>query len=438
MKKGATTPKMMRQRKLMLVLPLIVLPFVTLLFWALGGGKREPAEAKKGIETGFNSRLPGASLEEDKMGDKMSYYDQAKLDSLKFQRLVNHDPNYTRTALSEGVENSDGAVTGDYNGEGKTFSDAPFYQGGEDAEGQTQKIYRKLAELDKELAGQPIDSKIAGSRDTHTGVSKPTAAVQTADVDRLEQMMQLMHQSGGQDPELQQLDGMLEKILDIQHPQRVQEKLEQNTAVKKRTSFSVSRHGNDPFASLLVETSESVQPNRFYSLDETAITDAAKNVVQAVIAETQTIVNNATVKLRLNEAIYINGTLLPKGHLLVGTASLNKERLHIQIHTIRHNNTLFPVELQVYDMDGLEGIHIPGAITRDVARQTADRSLQTLGMTSLDPSWGAQAAGAGIEAAKTLLSKKARQVKVTLKEGYRVLLKDNTQRGRLSHLTYEP
>ena len=82
------------------------------------------------------------------------------------------------------------------------------------------------------------------------------------------------------------------------------------------------------------------------------------------------------------------------------------------------------MELSVYDMDGLDGIYIPGAITRDVAKESADRSIQSIGLTSLDPSLSAQAAGAGIEAAKTLLSKKVRLIKVVVKAGYQVLLRD--------------
>jgi len=95
---------------------------------------------------------------------------------------------------------------------------------------------------------------------------------------------------------------------------------------------------------------------------------------------------------------------------------------------VRFGNSLFPVELSVYDMDGLDGIYIPGAITRDVAKQSADRSMQTIGLTSLDPSWGAQAASAGIEAAKTLFSRKVKLIKVTVKAGYQVLLRDEKQK----------
>jgi hypothetical protein len=54
--------------------------------------------------------------------------------------------------------------------------------------------------------------------------------------------------------------------------------------------------------------------------------------------------------------------------------------------------------------------------------------MQTIGLASLDPSWQAQAAGAGIEAAKTLVSRKVKLVKVTVKAGYQVLLRDEKQK----------
>lgn len=87
-----------------------------------------------------------------------------------------------------------------------------------------------------------------------------------------------------------------------------------------------------------------------------------------------------------------------------------------------------PVALSVYDMDGMAGIYIPGAITRDVAKQSTDNALQSVALNSLDPSIGAQAASAGIETAKTLISKKVKLVRVTVKAGYQILLKDNNNK----------
>ncbi len=113
-----------------------------------------------------------------------------------------------------------------------------------------------------------------------------------------------------------------------------------------------------------------------------------------------------------------------KNTFVYGTASLKGERLTVEISSIRFQNSVFPVELLLYDIDGLEGIYIPGAISRDAAKASAERSIQPLGIASLDDSWGSQATGAGIEAAKSLLSKKVKLVKVMVKSGYQVLLKD--------------
>jgi len=55
-------------------------------------------------------------------------------------------------------------------------------------------------------------------------------------------------------------------------------------------------------------------------------------------------------------------------------------------------------------------------------------SVQGIGLTSLDPTWQAQAASAGVETAKTLFSKKVKLVKVNVKAGYQVLLRDGRQK----------
>jgi len=78
-------------------------------------------------------------------------------------------------------------------------------------------------------------------------------------------------------------------------------------------------------------------------------------------------------------------------------------------------------------MDGMEGIYVQGSISRDVARQSGDNAVQSIGIGSLDPSISAQATAAGIETAKTLLSKKTKLVKVFIKAGHKVLLKDNNK-----------
>ena len=73
--------KNVKQRKMLLVLPLLVIPFLTMAFWALGGGsiKAETSITAKGL----NLNLPDANLKDDKVMDKLSFYDKADKDSLK-------------------------------------------------------------------------------------------------------------------------------------------------------------------------------------------------------------------------------------------------------------------------------------------------------------------------------------------------------------------
>ena len=118
---------------------------------------------------------------------------------------------------------------------------------------------------------------------------------------------------------------------------------------------------------------------------------------------------------------------MPKESFVYGTVSLNGERLRVTITSIRCQDVLLPVQLEVYDLDGLPGIYIPGAMTRDVAKSSVDNAAQMLEVTSLDPSLKAQAASAGLSAVKSLLSKKAKLVKVTIKACYKVLLKDKQE-----------
>ena len=53
--------------------------------------------------------------------------------------------------------------------------------------------------------------------------------------------MQMMDDKQEADPEMQQLNGTLDKILDIQHPQRVKDKLKEKSLQQKEVVFAVSK-----------------------------------------------------------------------------------------------------------------------------------------------------------------------------------------------------
>lgn len=427
MEQNTKSLKALKHRKMLLVLPILALPFLTAIFWALGGGKMDAANSAAPQQKGFNLKLPNANLKEGLPLDKMNYYDLAALDSAKLDELIKKDPNYLSQSFQIDSTEDSSAVTQRKERLGLNKS---VYR-----DPNEEKVHQKLEALQKAIN---IPLAVPEQNRDYTKIVKSNeTSLHSNDVDRLEQMMQSMSDGQeSQDPELQQLGGMLESILDIQHPNRVQEKLKKASEAQRGQIFTIStKEYEDPVSSLQSKTlnSSEYKQNGFYSLNEFQNEDLMQNAVEAIIYETQTIVNGSTVKFRLMNDIFINGIKIPKDNFLFGTASLKGERLTINISSIRYNNSLFPVDLSVYDMDGLVGIYIPGAINRDVAKASADRSMQTLGVASLDDSWGAQAAGAGIEAAKSLLSKKVKLVKVVVKAGYKLLLHDEKQKQKDSN-----
>jgi len=408
---------------MMLVLPVLIIPFVTMGFWALGGGLGQTKNNLADNNKGLNLQLPDANLKDDKNADKLSFYNEADADSLKRYELLRNDPYYKDSMLKR-----QHTILSDT---GASISTSPIYSGlnnspySTNTDANEKRIYQKINEINKQINQPNISRQTLGNPNQLNQVNDSDGQFST-EVDRLQNMMQQMNDNTESDPEMQQLNGTLEKILEIQHPDRVKDKLKEKSLKNKEQVFIVTRQFLKNNISLLdTNKSKKNAENKFFGVEEDA--DLVKqNTVEAVVHQTQTVVNGAVVKIRLLNDIYLNGSLIKKGNFVFGVAELNGERLEININSIRNNNSLYPVKLEVFDMDGLPGIYIPGAISRDVAKQSTDNSLQLLELTSMDPSFKAQAAATGINAAKSLLSKKVKQVKVLVKAGYKVLLRDKS------------
>lgn len=425
--------KEQKRRKMLLVLPVLTLPFITLLFWTLGGGKIKASSTELEEKVGFNIELPEPKFKADVEMNKLSYYNQATSDSLKREEQIKKDPNYLKESYLNDRESSvakDTIINLKSSTKGRSALITNSFK-----DPKEEKIYQKLRALEKVISHP--QNPVLENQDLSEFEYQRSSSMNSDDIRSLEDMMSAMNQPQPPDPQLKQLGGMLENILDIQHPARVEEKLKQASITQKGKVFAVTKKSKEENISSFENTVEkngnnkgnALRQNSFYSISDDSVSDEIQNAVGAVIHETQTVVDGATVKLRLSTDIYIQGVLIPRNTFLYGIASLKGERLNVKISNIIYMNSLFPVELSLYDLDGISGIYIPGAINRDVAKASADQSIQTLGVASLNDSWGAQAAGVGIEAAKSLMSKKVKLIKVMVKAGYQILLYDEKQKS---------
>lgn len=393
----------LRRRKILLVLPVLILPFITLAFWALGGGKDSvTALLQDANRKGLNLELPNAQLKADNGLDKMRYYNMAEADSEKLKARLREDPYFKlKPTLADSSVN-------------------------EEADG-VAKVNDRLAQIHAALDGAKNAAAIKGASKVNANLygnheARPAQDLDKQQTDRLDNLMQhIRKEDGSNDSEMIQINAMLDKVMDIQHPERVNEKRKKESLTAKPIDFVVT-HKDNLVAGFYGET-----PPTGEGMDSSGRGSQLPKAIEAVVSETQTLVNGGIIKLRVLDDVYVNGFYIPANTFVFGKGSLAGERLSVGINSIRYQDILLPVALSVFDMDGMDGIYVPGAITRDVAKQSSDNALQSIALNSFDPSIGTQAASAGIETAKNLINKKIKLVRVTVKAGYRVLLKDNNQ-----------
>lgn len=154
---------------------------------------------------------------------------------------------------------------------------------------------------------------------------------------------------------------------------------------------------------------------------------STKNTISAVIHDDQTVIDGQTTRLRLVEPLVAGTTLIPENTILTGIAKVQGERLDILIASIECEGTIIPAEMVTYDTDGQKGIYIPGSLEMNAAKEIVANMGNSVGTSfTMTQSTGAQLASdlskGAIQGVSAYMQKKIRQVKVTLKSGYRVML----------------
>ena len=152
-----------------------------------------------------------------------------------------------------------------------------------------------------------------------------------------------------------------------------------------------------------------------------------KNSIRACVYQTITLSNGKELQLRLLEPMRAGDMLIPANTIMTGSAKISGERLQIVINSIQHAENIIPVEMTVYDMDGIQGIFVPNSDEIKAVKEIAANMGTSMGssITITDDATSQLAADLGrsaIQGTAQYVSAKMREVKVTLKAGYKVLL----------------
>ncbi|MHA4739647.1 conjugative transposon protein TraM [Dyadobacter sp. MSC1_007] len=425
------TEEYLRRRKFYLFLPLLALPFLTFIYWVLVVKNQKSEQAATG-SSGLQLSLPDASLKEEQAMDKWQYYRKADQDSALRVQQIKRDPYRNGDILAGATDTLHSQLRG---------LDAP---------GQPKKGHRLVSQIAQANSSHEIrvQQKLRNLEKALTSTSSPkfkqasrnldtvnTIAGQN-DIAKLEALLKSSESPTHLeevDPELAQLNSMLDKILAIQNPNQNPQIPSPEQANTSSPSLPVTALNGGNVVSILsgpppgdsVRFSNPVSAAGFFGLDDEG-EEPLSDGITAVIEKTQQLVSGATVQLRLTRPINVSGQAIAQNTFLYGIASLSGERLNIKVSTITPNEKILPVNLRVYDLDGIEGIYIPGAISRSVTKQALGSQVQGADFDVGGFSLGAQAANAGMQIGKTLLGRKARLTQVTLQQGYKVILRDGT------------
>lgn len=346
--------------RFLLMLPVITVPFLVLAGWILRGSDSGVKDVKSA--KGLNTQLPAAVNGKDSVRDKLSFYQAARADS-------------TARALQQRNESKG-----------------------------------------KDSGKQGTSNKVNGSMPAQQIVYRPVkryTEIHPAEFRYQQDEPKLLEPVAAPDPELQEINSMLEKLKDLQHPSSpVSHETKTTATVNPAEAADENYFGKKRVASKALFLGEPVKQ---------------VNGISAALPVRQILQSGSVVKLSLLSPISIGTTKIPAGTYVFGLAIMSGERLMIEISSIRLGEEILPVKLSVYDMDGMEGLYVPGTLEQSVLKESADNSIQSAGAGTYGLSLGSKIAGAGLDAAKSLFSKKVKVIRVTVEAGYRVLLRDKKQ-----------
>ena len=164
----------------------------------------------------------------------------------------------------------------------------------------------------------------------------------------------------------------------------------------------------------------------FHSLTSLAA-PTMRNTLKVVVDRTTTLKEGDNVVLRLLETAKVQGLRIPRQSRLIAVAKIEGNRMHLLIKSIEVDGHIIAVKLSAYDMDGQEGVYIPGSDDINALKEVGANIGGSMGTSFTFASSAkdqiiSEAARGVMQGASQLLQKKLRTIKVTLKGGYRLFL----------------
>lgn len=411
------TPKQLQQRKKLMVYPLMGLLFLGSM-WLIFAPSEE-REVNRDTVGAFNADIP---LPENDgiIGDKRKAYEQAQAERRQAEKVRSlEDFAFSEESDADGVEmelpdsEPEREPFRDYSGNGGSRSSVAAYRDinrklgsfyeepkvdgeKEELKRQVEELTAKLEERERQAGG--IDDQVALMEKSYELAAK------------------YMGQNG-QDGATVQTPATVQNGNGLGQPAVAVQ------AARERTVSGLQQPLSD------AEFMRRYSQPRNYGFNTAVGSGYAlgKNTIAACIHQDQTVMDGQQVKLRLLEPLQAGNLTIPRNTVVSGTGKVQGERLDITVSSVQYQGNILPVELAVYDNEGMKGLCIETSLEREAAKEAMANIGGGLGTSiSFARSAGQQVAmditRGLMQGGSQYLAKKFRTVKVHLKAGDPLML----------------
>ncbi|HZL09805.1 MAG TPA: conjugative transposon protein TraM [Prolixibacteraceae bacterium] len=379
----------LKRNKPLLFLPLVLIPFIVLIFYVLGGGeKKEQKQKEQQVAKGANYTLPDADRNIE-IYDKMDNYSSKKeviashdyniggeIDSTNKEPMA-EEPLTEEKLLSEKKNMYKNDPVPELNADVSTDLLAHIRQ-------KEMKVREDLENSQAETKSQNEDQNSAQDEKNKkdSDDQKGTTAIAPTGIEELDKIFR-------QTRELAKRNDSLN--LRLKETISLNQKLE----AEKSKRSTLEKGGKSGF-----------KPK-----------ERAVPVIEAEVYETTTVLTGNRVKLRLLEEAWLNGVKIPVNTFLYGICEVSNERLQIEVLQIPVGEKFVPVEVTVCDLDGLPGLYVPDNASRKVAKEvgSSTNTSSMFGLTNNPLTY------AGVQAADKTAQSIFRMIKIK-----KVTIKKNT------------
>jgi len=328
------------------VLPLLFLPFFFLAFYIYDGfaGEKEPVVV---IKNDVNADLapPSPNVTNDQLSDKLDEY----------KRNYKEGDGYTAIGALQAEETQRPELESLYSDDEK----------------------RTLDSLEKALEKSRNDGARAN------GGFRPRSE-NLSDNDRM--LLSMLNQQSGDKPQAVEQDKQLNPTDMMKEQFRLIDSMEKANDPEYQEQLSKQQRE----AELLQEMKER-EANRF-SVQKASMTKGIFNTIKAkdsesfikaIVDEDITVYAGSRIRLKLMEDILVGKELISKGTYIYAMINgFTQQRITFNVESIMKGNNILPINLEIYDMDGMRGLYVPSSAFREFTKQLGGNSMQGMNLTT--------------------------------------------------------